>query len=106
MASVPNDWDFIYFGGNHKYGKPLERVNDKIVKLNYTVALQCVAIKNSMFEIIEMILTKMAKQVDTYYAELHDTFNAYGVVPSIAKQKIGFSDIQNRLVDYNMFFTD
>lgn len=104
LNKLPDDWDFIYFGGNHKYGKPTEMINDKIIKLNYTVALQCVAIKNTMFEILDNILTKQKKQVDTYYAELHDRFNAYGFHPNMAKQKIGFSDIQNRVVDYNIYF--
>jgi len=104
ISKLPDDWDFIYFGGNHKYGKPPEMINDKVIKLNYTVALQCVAIKNTMFEILDNILTKQKKQVDTYYAELHDRFNAYGFQPNMAKQKIGFSDIQNRVVDYNIYF--
>lgn len=106
MLQVPNNWDFIYFGGNHKYGMPPELINNKVIKLNYTVALQCVAINNTMFEIIDSILSKKRKQVDTYYAELHDRFNAYGFYPSIAKQRVGFSDIQNRNVDYNNYFND
>ena len=106
MAKVPSDWDFIYFGGNHVYGQKPEMLNDKIIKLNFTVALQCVAINNSMFEIIEMVLSKKQKQVDAYYAELHNRFNAYGFYPNMAKQKAGFSDIQNRNVDYSNFFTD
>lgn len=104
MSLVPKDWDFIYFGGNHIYGKPPQLINEKIIKLNYTVALQCVAINNTMFEVIEAILPKMQKQVDAYYADLHNTFNAYGFYPSMAKQTAGFSDIQNRTVDYANFF--
>ena len=106
MSTVPSDWDFIYFGGNHVYGQPPMLVNEKLIKLNYTVALQCVAINNSMFEVIEAILPKMKKQVDAYYAELHDTFNAYGFYPNMAKQTAGFSDIQNRNVDYSNYFKD
>jgi glycosyl transferase family 25 len=104
MSSIPKDWEFIYFGGNHIYGEPPELINDKIIKLNYTVALQCVAINSSIFEVIEAILPKRKKQVDAYYAELHKTFNAYGFYPSMAKQIAGFSDIQNRIVDYSNFF--
>lgn len=106
INSVPNDWDFIYFGGNHVYGKPPELVNEKIIKLNFTVALQCVAINNTMFDVIEAILPNMRKQVDAYYADLHDTFKAYGFYPNMAKQTAGFSDIQNRNVDYTNFFND
>jgi hypothetical protein len=106
MSAVPKDWEFLYFGGNHVYGSPPELINDKIIKLNYTVALQCVAIHNSMFEVIEAILPKMKKQVDAYYADLHNTFNAYGFYPNMAKQTAGFSDIQNRNVDYSNYFKD
>lgn len=104
MSLVPKDWDFIYFGGNHLYGQPPELVNNKIIKLNYTVALQCIAINNTMFEIIESILSNFKKQVDTHYAELHNRFNSYCFYPSIAKQTPGFSDIQNKNVNYDNFF--
>jgi hypothetical protein len=104
MASVPKDWEFLYFGGNHVYGKPPVLVNDKVIKLNYTVALQCVAINGSIFDVIEGVLSKMQKQVDVYYAELQKTFNVYGFYPNMAKQTAGFSDIQNRYVDYSYFF--
>ena len=106
MASVPKDWEFLYFGGNHVYGEPPVLVNDKVIKLNYTVALQCVAINGSIFEVIEGVLPKRQKQVDAYYADLQETFNAYGFYPNMAKQRAGFSDIQNRNVDYSNFFKD
>jgi len=106
MSLVPNDWDFIYFGGNHAGKIPPNLINDKILKLNFTLALQCVAINNAMFDIIETILSKMNKQVDTLYAELHDRFNAYGFYPNMAKQKPDFSDIQNKNVDYSIFFNN
>ena len=106
LQKVPNDWDFIYFGGNHVYGPKPTPINDKVLKLNYTVALQCVAINHTMFEIIEAILPNMKKQVDGYYAELHDRFNAYGFYPNMAKQIYDFSDIQNKYVNYTNFFID
>ena len=106
MSLIPKDWDFIYFGGNHVYGTPPVKINEKVLKLNFTVALQCVAINKQMFDVILSILPKMGKQVDGYYANLHNTFNAYGFTPIMAKQMLGFSDIQNRNVDYSNFFKD
>jgi hypothetical protein len=106
MAAVPEDWEFLYFGGNHVYGEPPILVNDKVIKLNYTVALQCVAINSSVFDVVEGVLPKRQKQVDAYYAELQETFNVYGFYPNMAKQTAGFSDIQNRNVDYSNFFKD
>jgi GR25 family glycosyltransferase involved in LPS biosynthesis len=106
MLEVPKDWDFIYFGGNHVYGAAPTKISDKVLKLNFTVALQCVAINNTLFETIMAILPKMGKQVDGYYAQLHNVYNAYGFYPNMAKQVAGFSDIQNRNVDYSGFFKD
>lgn len=106
MSSLPKDWDFIYFGGNHTYGKQPLMINDKINKLNYSVGLQCVGINKRMFEPILNLLSLIEKQVDTYYAELHSVCNAYCFNPNIAKQSIGFSDIQNRVVDYSLYFND
>lgn len=106
MNLVPNDWDFIYFGGNHHYGPPPIILNDKIIKLNYTVALHCVGINKTLFDTIIAMLPKMGKQVDAYYADLHSLYNAYGFKPNMAKQIAGFSDIQNRYVDYSGFFRD
>jgi len=104
MSAVPSDWDFIYFGGNHTYGQPLQKINDKIVKLNFTVALHCVAIKKRIFKKLLKILTLREHQVDKYYAYVHKLTNAYGFYPNMATQKQGFSDIQNRNVNYDVYF--
>jgi GR25 family glycosyltransferase involved in LPS biosynthesis len=106
MSLVPSNWDFIYFGGNHKYGQPPKKLNDKILKLNFTVALHCVAIHKRVFETILEILKYKNKQVDAYYGDLQKSFNAYGFYPNMAKQMVGYSNIQNCYADYNNFFTD
>jgi len=106
MQLVPENWDMIYFGGTHIYGKTPVKINEKIMKLNFTVALQCVAIKNTIFETILTVLPHKKRAVDTYYAQLQNGYNAYGFYPNMAKQSVGFSDIQNRVVDYTGFFQD
>ncbi len=105
MNQMPNDWDFIYFGGNHIYGEKPDKISENILKLNYTVALHCVAIKNTMFDIIINKLNSFEKQVDAYYAELHKKCNSYGVTPNLATQKEDYSDIQNKIVNYKNFFS-
>lgn len=105
MSAVPNDWDMLYFGANHVYGKlPLEMVNEKIAKLNFSVGLQCVAIKNTMFDKILNIIPNIEKQIDAYYGDLHKECNAYCFNPNMALQREGFSDIQGRNVNYDEFF--
>lgn len=106
MSFVPEDWDLLFLGGNHIYGKPPLKINEKIIKTNHTVALHCVAIKNTMFDVILEILQKKSKQVDSYYADLQKGFNSYCFYPNLAKQSIDYSDIQNKVVDYGYFFKD
>lgn len=104
MGHVPNDWDMIYVGGNHTYGHPPEKVNDKIIRLNNTVAIHCVAIKNTIFEPLISMAPRRKKQIDGYYAQVQKSFNCYGFTPNVAMQIQGFSDIQNRVVNYDTFF--
>jgi GR25 family glycosyltransferase involved in LPS biosynthesis len=104
MQSVPKDWDLLYFGGNHIYGNPPTKINDKILKLNFTVALHCVAINESIYDAILAVLPLRKKQVDTYYAQLQSGYNGYSFYPNMAKQKADYSDIQNKFVDYTNYF--
>ncbi len=101
MSNIPDDWDMIYFGGNHKYSHPPQQINETTLKLHYTVAIHCVAIKSTVYDVIENILSKRKKQVDNYYTLVQQSFNVYCTNPSIAFQREGFSDIQNRVVNYD-----
>lgn len=103
MDNIPDDWDMIYFGGNHRYSHPPKEINETTLKLHYTVAIHCVAIKSTVYDVIESILSKKLKQVDNYYTLVQQSFNVYCTKPSIAFQKEGFSDIQNRVVNYDGF---
>lgn len=104
LKLVPNDWDLLYFGGNHTYGTPPIKINDKVLKLNFSVALHCVAINQSIYDAILTLLPLKKKQVDSYYGQLQNGYNGYCFYPNIAKQKADFSDIQNKFVDYNNYF--
>lgn len=104
LDAVPNDWDMIYFGGNHMYGTPPIKVNDKIIKLNKTISTHCVAFKDTIYDKLLEITKDRFKSVDNYYSDLHPTINAYGFSPSMAFQTVGYSDIQEQIVDYNIFF--
>jgi hypothetical protein len=104
MNQIPDDWDFIYFGGNHVYGKTPEKINNNVLKLNYTVSLHCVAISNKMFDVIINKLSTFEKQVDACYADIHNSVKSYGITPNLALQKEGYSNIQNKTVNYNSFF--
>lgn len=103
FEKLPNDWDFVYFGGNHNTYSGLinlNRVNDKIIKVYNTYAAHCVLIHKRMFKIIIEELKKFNYQSDVVYQKLQHNHNFYSFSPLIATQSPGFSNIQNKNVDY------
>lgn len=101
LNAVPSNWDMLYIGGNHSYGRPPEPINDKVIKLNKTYTTHAIALNSTIFETVLLISELRKKQIDVYYADLHPTHNVYGFTPNLALQRIDFSDIQNRMVSYN-----
>jgi len=101
MSLVPDDWDILYFGGNHNQhmGMKLEYVNDKVIKSIDTYTTHCFAIKNTMFDLVLNLLSKHKKPVDVYYSDIQKNFNCYSFYPGLASQRPSFSDIQNKVMD-------
>jgi GR25 family glycosyltransferase involved in LPS biosynthesis len=104
ISLIPSDWDMIYFGGNHNLHvgeQPPKIVNDKIIKLHNSYSAHFVIIKSNLFEEIIFLLSSFNKQIDVVYSDLQKKYNVYSTKNAIAKQLTGFSDIQNKEVDYN-----
>lgn len=103
MKFVPDDWDMLYFGGNHNTHmglNPPKQINEFVVKVYHTYTTHMVAIKSHLFETINLSLNKYENPIDVTYTELQKIYNVYCFYPSLAKQRPGFSDIQNTNVDY------
>lgn len=101
--NLPSDWDMLYMGGNHNTHMmipPPIKVNDKIVKLHSTYSTHFIGIKNTLYDHIEVILSKHQDQLDVCYVKLQKLFNVYSFSPAIATQMVDFSDIQNKITDY------
>jgi len=101
---LPNDWDMLYMGGNHNTHvnvNPPQIINEKVCKLHHTFSTHFVAINRSLFEELDFILNITNEPLDVCYTGIQKNKNVYSFYPAIAKQRIGFSDIQNRNVDYN-----
>lgn len=104
ISLVPSDWDMIYFGANHnKHIGEVEPkiVNDKILKLHNSYSAHFVIFKNTVFDEIIFLLSFFNLPLDVVYSNLQKKYNVYCTNEAIAKQKEGFSDIQNQNVDYN-----
>lgn len=101
---LPEDWDLLYMGGNHNLhmnAPPPIYINEKVCRLHSTFTTHFVGIKSSIFESILSEFSMKNQPLDVLYTDLQKKFNVYSFYPAIAKQIIDFSDIQNKITDYN-----
>lgn len=96
------DWDMFYYGANHLEGKPI-KVDGDLYKCTYATSAMCYVVRNNMYDKI-LDTVKLDKPHDVYYAEMHKSINAYCVLPNLAWQAAGYSDILERQVDYKKEF--
>lgn len=103
LHHTPKNWDILYFGGNHNYnvGCVTEQINPYCIKLNYTFTTHCLVMKNYVFEELIDIISPMEIEVDVAMTQLQKKYNAYCTPTKITDQLVGYSDIENRVVDYN-----
>ena len=106
MRTLPEDWDMLYFGGNHQESPIKIKGICHKVKVYSTHAY---AVKSTLYDHIITILEKHDCPVDVAYRhEIHelDKFKTYGAYPQIAGQEVGHSDILNRKVDHRRVLGD
>lgn len=102
--ALPDDWDMLYVGGNHNTHMgylPPKQINEKIVKLHNTFTTHFVAINQNMYDVILKRLSKFSNPIDVIYTEIQKSYNVYSTSKAIAKQLNGYSDIENRVVNYD-----
>jgi glycosyl transferase family 25 len=100
---LPDDWDMLYFGGNHNThvgSPPPNIINEKVCKLHNTYSTHCVAINKRAFQKVLDRIKKCDNALDVIYVELQKQLNVYSFYPVIATQRVSFSDIENRMTDY------
>lgn len=112
IKNVPEDWDIIFFGGNHIGG--VVPVNNGVVKLRRSYAIHACGISKKVYDImIQHLENKIGKveenkekrftpsvAADYFLADLHKVLNVYCFKPHIAWQLDGYSDIQHSNVSY------
>lgn len=109
---LPDDWDILFFGGNHQGGAL--KISENIARVYNTYTTHCYAINSKCFETIykhmvskiEYVLNCGYKldecvAVDYYMAQLHRKLNVYSVYPNIAWQRESYSDIQQDVRNYD-----
>jgi GR25 family glycosyltransferase involved in LPS biosynthesis len=103
MSNIPDNWEMVYFGGNHNYhmGSGTEKINPYCIKLNHTFTAHCVLLKNYVFEELIQNIKYMTIENDVMMANLQKKYNSYSSAKALTSQLIGFSNIENKFVNYN-----
>jgi GR25 family glycosyltransferase involved in LPS biosynthesis len=103
ISNVPNDWDMLYFGANHNYhmGKKTITINEKCIKLNNSYSAHCVLIKPHVFEELIFGIQTFTIENDVMMSNLQKKYNAYSSSEALTTQLVSYSDIQNKVMDYN-----
>ena len=100
---VPLDWQLLYFGGNHNSLTP-KLVSAHVHRLVKTYTTHCYAVKRN---IIPLLLQEFSDnkiydgEVDVHLSNIQKLVPCYGFIPALAWQRKDFSDIENKIVDYN-----
>jgi GR25 family glycosyltransferase involved in LPS biosynthesis len=106
MAELPDDWSALWLGAT--LTTPLERYSDHLFRLKRAHCLHAV-IYNSQ-EMVDYILNhhdfKRHQYIDVFMFEVQQKFNCFVTYPICATQRIGFSDISQKHVDYHDYIID
>jgi len=97
LSELPEDWDLLYLGGwnvdeKEKYSQHLDRAN----KVYTTHAF---IVRNKFFDTIIDGINSRDWKVDVLISEILPKGNCFICNPTIAWQKEGFSDIENKITN-------
>lgn len=100
LNQLPEDWEMLYFGGNH-IGGVIPYTNN-LNKLLKTYAAHAFVINKNIFSIILDDLKKFTNlENDVIYSNLHSRGKSFVITPHIAWQRPDYSNIQNNYVNYD-----
>ena len=105
LEAVPSDADMFYLGASHHQKPTL--VKDNVYRITHSYTAQALWISGRLFFDLKTIINSNPHlPVDVIYAILQPKINAYAVFPHLAWQYNSYSDIQNKIVNYDFLKTE
>lgn len=103
INNLPNIWDMIYLCGNHYGG--IKPINKYVYQSYGTLSTNAYAInKPTMITMLELLNNTIYHQqpIDSLYCSIHPKIQTFVSVPNLCYQMAGFSDIENKITDYDI----
>jgi len=99
LINYPSDFNILYLGGSNAE-KPLH-VNNHVSKCSKTFTTHVYIINKSMYDIVLSYMFECEYVIDEIYTKLQVDHNFYISNKSLAWQSAGFSDLEQRFMDYH-----
>lgn len=103
IQHLPENWDLLYFGGNHNLHmgyNPPTKINEFFCKLHHTYSSHAIGMSKNGLKLVSDMLLGEIKEIDVMYAGLQKNSNTYCFNELTATQRISYSDIENRMTNY------
>jgi GR25 family glycosyltransferase involved in LPS biosynthesis len=98
---VPDEWNLLYFGGNHNWIKQIPLCAPNLMKITNTYATHAYAVEKTVYNLVIEQLEGLSTEGDVIMAQIQKMCNAFCFVPNIAWQRPGISDVFNIYQDYS-----
>lgn len=112
MEQVPDDWDMLYFGGNHVGNNPhasgsLTKVNQtqNIFRTTHCFTTHSYAVKNKVYDKIISSFDG-SEPIDICISKIQSSINCYVIRPHLAWQRPSHSDVRGFFVDSPFLYND
>ncbi len=112
QAQTPNYWRMFYLAANHAI-QPIP-IRPNIARCEYAQSTVCYVVRNTYYDLIISELSKEDASVDYIFINrLHDTthsknesnrITALCAIPNLCSQLSGYSDIEQKEVNYENFY--
>lgn len=98
VSVLPDDWQMFYLGANtHSF---VDIGIEGLRKSNGALTSHAYGVKAEMFDTLMQASGDERYPIDLIYSDLHPRFQVYVAWPGLVGQRCSFSDIENRLVNY------
>lgn len=99
---LPQQWQMLYLCGNHFGGK--QHINPYVARSYGTLSTNAYCIDQSIMPTLYSLLTVdfHTSPIDTIYCNIHPKILAYTSTTNLCYQMASFSDIENKITDYDI----
>lgn len=100
-TQINHNFDMLYLSGSHLGNT--NKISENIIKVNGTYTTGSYLITNNAMNYFVNNIKNYNKEVDVFLAEnIQPYFNCFCIIPHLTTQLEGFSDIQNKYVNYEL----